>query len=151
MALKWRETKSGEWSITPGRRLSTRIVRESPLQGDGWARSALGGPEGVSNSGVPSSVVAGRSLGASVPRARCIVANTEQTSEERASERCARELARAPARTLWWGGDGDGGVAILSERSARPSERSGRGGRASDAGRDVSGRGRGGKEPSSRP
>jgi hypothetical protein len=37
-------------------------------------------------------------FGASVPRARSNVTDTAKISEERASERCARELARAPAR-----------------------------------------------------
>jgi hypothetical protein len=106
VALKWGEAKPGEWSITPGRRLSTRIVGSRPCrETDG--RDALWVGRGVSNSGAPSSVWRLGSLGASVPRARSILADTEQTSEERASERCARELARAPASTIavgrrWW-------------------------------------------------
>ena len=55
------------------------------------------------------------------------MADTEQTSEERASERCARELARAPARTIvagrswcWWrcgGPERALGAALASDPS----------------------------------
>ncbi len=48
-------------------------------------------------------------LGASVPRARRTGGNTKQTSEVRASERCARELARG-ALTDDSGGEGPGAV-----------------------------------------
>ena len=57
-------------------------------------------------------------LGASVPRAHRNGGNTKQTSVARASERCAGELARAPARTEAVGRD----QARWTRSTARPSE-----------------------------
>jgi len=57
-------------------------------------------------------------LGASVPRTLPDDRNTVETSEVRASERRARELARAPSRTEAVGRD----QARWTRSTARPSE-----------------------------
>jgi hypothetical protein len=60
----------------------------------GWARGCL-------IAGLDRGAVAGpNSSGASVPRARSNVTDTAETSDERASERCALDLARAPSRLI---------------------------------------------------
>ena len=122
VALKWSGAKLGERRVTQGRRLSTFIVRSLPAHhrvshgGSGW----YGGGSGSARTGGRGKRWCGgvAFLGASVPRARPDDRNTVETSEVRASERCAGELARAPARTEAVGRD----LARWTRSTARPSE-----------------------------